>query len=386
MRCKDGPIATQTVDCVSSSVDDHLLNTDIRDVATQVTLLCSFKEVEYTVQMSLFSSVLQVSLMLGKLIECPPSEITLIFEGEVISRHPMFSLGELILSKHEAVSPDECIKLLVSRQPSIPAWIRLTAIFLCTTSLKPITFRMHTSSPVANVKKQLRELLRCPVACLSIYAADGAVLPDAILLRDLGAAAAGRVYCRVHAAEPTMLQPGVSTSVRDQIQRANSTWCRDALAAGCKRPRDDRSGGGNDSGGGRRPGGLFDALKPGFLSSRQPAPPPKDAARPPPPDGEQQPPDFLRPVPSAGSAAGDASHAVGPPPRRAVQAACSDAAAAPRVPEAGSDGPAAAAAAAISAAARRAAATRGIPDVLRAGRRPPPGGAESGPGCSSRTQ
>ena len=120
IRCKDDSFSTEMVDCVPSSVNDPLLNTDIRDVATHATFLCTFNDVEYAVKGSLFSSVLQVSLMLGKLIECPPSEITLICKGEVISRNPMFSLGELILSKHEAVSPDECIKLLVSGSHRYP--------------------------------------------------------------------------------------------------------------------------------------------------------------------------------------------------------------------------------------------------------------------------
>ena len=62
------------------------------------------------------------------------------------------------LSKPDCSLVDGCIKLLISRRPPGPTWIQLKLIFLCTTSLKPTSFLLHSASPIADVKMQLLEL------------------------------------------------------------------------------------------------------------------------------------------------------------------------------------------------------------------------------------
>jgi hypothetical protein len=125
----------------------------------------------------------------------------------------------------------------------------------------------------------VQESLRCH-ACLSIHSADGALLPTAISLRDLGVADGGRLYCRILAQEPALLPQravaDAAAAVREQIRIADRIWRRGPPSAGSKRPLDDPEagdeasigvgvGGGGGEQAGHRSASLFVAMRQGFL-------------------------------------------------------------------------------------------------------------------------
>ena len=79
---------------------------------------------------------------------------------------------------------------------------------------------MRASSHVADVKHELRDLLRIPNLCLSLHRADGEPLPDGASLRDLGVRDGERVYCRIHTEDPPPAAAVDAGRVREQIKRA----------------------------------------------------------------------------------------------------------------------------------------------------------------------
>ena len=166
-------------------------------------------------------TVLQLSERLGKIMQCPPSELVLICKGRFISRHPMFSLEAL-----GVFDSSPACKLVISRRPPGPTWIAITTVFLCSSSLTPLIFCIHTDSTVASVKERVRELLCCPAAVTSLHLADGAALPDSLTLRNLGVADGGRIYCRIRSDEPEPLPPSAfaaaAAAVREQVVRAEA--------------------------------------------------------------------------------------------------------------------------------------------------------------------
>jgi hypothetical protein len=279
-RCEASDLTNVEQETQETSLSYHFRSLDpAKDKATEVTLKCAFNHQHLILKVRSNSNILQISFMIGRMLQCPHSDLVLICKGEVISRHPMFSLEDLGFSTPCSSSSDGSIKLLISRRPPGPTWIKFTAAFLCTTSLKPLTFRMHSASPVANVKRQVQESLRCH-ACLSIHSADGALLPTAISLRDLGVADGGRLYCRILAQEPALLPQravaDAAAAVREQIRIADRIWRRGPPSAGSKRPLDDPEagdeasigvgvGGGGGEQAGHRSASLFVAMRQGFL-------------------------------------------------------------------------------------------------------------------------
>ena len=145
---------------------------------------------------------------------------------------------------------------------------------------------MHASSPVANVKQQLRELLRCAVASLSVYGADGALLPDTMSLSELGFSSGCRLYCRILAEEPAPLTAdaaaglgafvpnGFPADIRELIRKADAAFhgrvgSSEAVPTQGKRSRD--SGYNRGAGCRKATRGLFAGMRRGFLSFRGPA-------------------------------------------------------------------------------------------------------------------
>jgi hypothetical protein len=142
-----------------------------------------------------------------------PSELLLICRGRILSQRPNSSLASFGLAERGAY------RLLVIRRPVRPAWLRITvtAHILCC-SLPLIHVPMRSSSLVADVKRELRDMLRIPALCLSLHRADGEPLPDGASLRDLGDGE--RVYCRIHTEDPPPAAAVEAGRVREQIQRA----------------------------------------------------------------------------------------------------------------------------------------------------------------------
>ena len=174
------------------------------------TLHCVAHNFNRSLRTSQTATFLQLSELLGQLQQTSSSELVPICKGSVIFRQSMFSLQDLGVFK----SSPEC-KLPISQRPAGPTWLRITTLFLCSSSLLPCISFMHVDSSVANVKMQLREHLRCPVAVLCLHLADGAALPDTLTLRDLGFKDSGRLYCRVRSEEPKALPPSARFAAAD---------------------------------------------------------------------------------------------------------------------------------------------------------------------------
>jgi hypothetical protein len=149
---------------------------------------------------------------LAQRIEKLSSELLLICRGEIISSHPNSSLESFGL----AVGGAYQLLVIVTR-----AWLRVTAHILCS-SFPPMPLPMCASSHVADVKHELRDLLRIPNLCLSLHLADGEPLPDGASLRDLGVRDGERVYCRIHTEDPPPAAAVDAGRVREQIRRAEA--------------------------------------------------------------------------------------------------------------------------------------------------------------------
>ena len=190
-----------------------------------------FIKTKYSLQVSHHETILQILQRIAKVTKCPSSELVLICNGKVVSSHPMFSLEALDLLDSSATC-----KLLVLQRPPGPAWLRITVVFLCSSSLSPIVYHMHSDSPISRVKSQLREALRCSVAEFSLHLADGAALPDAVTLSELGLADDERIYCRIRSEAPEPVPPSglaaAAAAVREQVRRADAVHCG---GVGCKR-------------------------------------------------------------------------------------------------------------------------------------------------------
>ena len=194
---------------------------------------CVAQDFKCRLQVSKCETVFQLLQRISKIKKCPPSSLVLICKGKVVSRHPMFSLEALCLF----ASSTSC-KLLISQRPPGPVWLRITVVFLCSSSLSPIVYYMHSGSRVSKIKSQLREDLRCSVAEFSLHLADGAALPDAVMLSDLGLADDERIYCRIRSEAPEPVPPSgmaaAAAAVREQVRRADAMHCG---GVGCKRLR-----------------------------------------------------------------------------------------------------------------------------------------------------
>ena len=194
---------------------------------------CMFINTQWSLRVKAYETILQISQRIAKVTKCTPSELVLICKGKVVSCHPMFSLEALDLFESSAIC-----KLLVLQRPPGPAWLRITVVFLCSSSLSPIVYHMHSDSPISRVKSQLREALRCSVAEFSLHLADGAALPDAVTLSDLGLADDERIYCRIRSEAPEPVPPSglaaAAAAVREQVRRADAMHCG---GIGCKRLR-----------------------------------------------------------------------------------------------------------------------------------------------------
>ena len=217
------------------AIDDNhkKVGNDCSFVVSDRTLHCVSQNFKCSLRICSYETVLQLSQRLGEIMKRPPSELVLICKGKVISRHPMFTLEAL-----GAFSSSSSCKLLITQRPPGPNWLLITTVFLCSSSLSPLIFCMHADSPVAAVKGRVRDLLRCPVAVFSLHLADGAALPDAATLRDLGVAYGDRIYCRIRCEEPEAVPPSVlaaaAAAVREQVRQADAA--HDGRV-GCKRRR-----------------------------------------------------------------------------------------------------------------------------------------------------
>jgi hypothetical protein len=107
-----------------------------------------------------------------------PSELLLICRGRIfiLSRRPNSSLASFGLEVGGAY------KLLVIRRPGKHVWLASHPM----SSAPPFPPRPSPCAPQADVKHELRDLLRIPNLCLSLHRADGEPLPDGASLRDLG--------------------------------------------------------------------------------------------------------------------------------------------------------------------------------------------------------
>ena len=219
----------------SSSWSQNNSNNEEETIENKKTFNCIAIGFKCSLPVCESETVLQLSERLGKIMQCPPSELILICKGRFISRHPMFSLKAL-----GVFGSSPMCKLIISQRPPGPTRIFITTIFLCSSSLTPLVICMHADSPVASVKGRVRELLCCPIAVISLHLADGATLPDAATMRDLGVADGDRIYCRICSEEPEPIQPSAfaaaAAAVREQVRLADAIHLG---RNGCKRPRED---------------------------------------------------------------------------------------------------------------------------------------------------
>ena len=236
-----------------------------------------------SLQVSQDDTVLHLCVRLGKQMQYPPSCLVLISKGKILTSRMDATLASfgLFMPVPSHATSGSCCKILVSKMPPGPEWIEFTTRFLCTTSLKPVTCRMHAESPIANVKRQLRELLRCPNASFFLYAADGNPLSDTTIIRDLKVSNGSRLYCRVLAEEPAPNAPTAAT-VQPLIREADAAWHTGVIGgAGAQEQRRERKRG-RDDGPERGPcfrkaaRSPFAGMRRGFLSD--PCRPPEVAA------------------------------------------------------------------------------------------------------------
>ena len=217
--CPVGAIMSSTPRTENKSEKEKILH------CISLNFKCSLKVGQY-------DTVLQLSKRLGNMLNRPPSELALICKGKVLSRYPMSNLEALGIFSSSTAS-----KLLISQRPPGPNWVRLTIVFLCSSSLSPVVFYMHTDSLICRVQCQLREHLRCAVAQFALHLADGAALPEDETLRNLGVADDDRIYCRVLSEEPRPVPPSAmaaaAAAVRVLVLRADAAHF---AGAGRKRP------------------------------------------------------------------------------------------------------------------------------------------------------
>jgi hypothetical protein len=140
-------------------------------------------------------------------------EFLLVCRGMILSNEPESSLASLGLAVGDVYT------LLVIRRSVTPTWLRITAYFLCS-SIPPIQIPIRATRSPADLKTEVRSVLRIPGLCLSLHLADGEPLPDGASLRDLGVRDGGRVYCRIHTEDPLPAAAVEAGRVREQIRRA----------------------------------------------------------------------------------------------------------------------------------------------------------------------
>ena len=232
------------------------------------TLRCVSKDFTCSLRISQHATVLQLSERLGQLMHTTPSQLVLICNDCTISRHPLFTLKDLGVF----TSLRDC-KVLISKKPAKSTWPRIIAVFLCSSSLSPLAFRMHSDSSVAQVKRQLRELLRCPVAVLSLHLADGAALLEVATLRELGVADGHRLYCRIWSEEPAASSlDAAAATVREQVRQADALYFDGVRSK--RRGQDDEAAGCDRNDGGKSAKGTktFLGVRRGFLCAPEAAP------------------------------------------------------------------------------------------------------------------
>jgi hypothetical protein len=150
-----------------------------------------------------------------------PSELRLICNGKNISSNPRSTLASL------GLQVGAVYKLRVIRRPVTHTWLRTTVHVLCS-SFPPMQIPMHFSSSAADVKREVRYLLRIPGLCLSFHHADGKLLSDRGSLWSLGVRDGGRLYCRIHTEDPPPVAAVDAERVREQILRATAGGVSDA--------------------------------------------------------------------------------------------------------------------------------------------------------------
>lgn len=244
---------------------------------------CVSYDFKCCLRVSLDDTVLNLCARMGPQMHCSPSDLVLISKGKILNNYMDNTLEALELFKPKSASTtlsNRC-KILVIRRTT--TWIHITTTFLCTTSLKPIICRMHTASPVSNIKKQLREILRCPTASLVLYGANAALLPDTMTIQDLRVSSGCRLYCRILAEEPTPQEfTAIYTGghvcnggmvVTEQIRAADAKWHNGAIGRGPapQRKRGCDNGPEADSCGRKAARGAFAGMRRGFLTCRGPA-------------------------------------------------------------------------------------------------------------------
>jgi hypothetical protein len=184
-------------------------------VVDGLTLVCASNENECSLCLSPEDSVSKLTDLLDQNMDDLPPEYLLVCKGQILSRRPEATLASFGLAM------GGIYKLLVI-PPVTPTWLRLTAHILCS-SFPPMSIPMRASSPVAHVKRELRDLLRIPTLCLSIHLAVGEPLPDGASLRDLGVQDGERIYCRIHTVDPPPAAAVDAERVREQIRRMEGT-------------------------------------------------------------------------------------------------------------------------------------------------------------------
>ncbi len=211
-------------------------------------------------------------------MRCCPSNLIIICKGRILSRQPKSTLQELGVA--DALGEKGSCKLVVLQRLSAPTWPRLQVCILGQT-IKPLTLRMHASSPIINVKRQIREKLRIPNLAFSLHTVDGELLHDDLSLRDLRIPDGGRLFCRIRAEDPAVAvdadqEEQAAAAVRELIRQIESgPNATRAPSSGSKRRRGSE-GATLDVGGGapdRRPAGFL-GMRRGFLLAGPPAAPP----------------------------------------------------------------------------------------------------------------
>ena len=202
-----------TFDAIDSSDGSQTMTDYPLGTFDAITVKCVSSNWKCSLILSPADKVCHLTNLLAQRMNSLPSELRLICSGRVLSRRPTSSLASFGLATGGAY------KLLVIRRPVTQTWLRITAHVLCC-SLPPMQLPMHASSPAADVKREVRDLLRIPALCLSLHLPDGEPLPDGASLRDLGVRDGGRVYCRIHTEDPPPPAAVDAERVRELIRRA----------------------------------------------------------------------------------------------------------------------------------------------------------------------
>ena len=192
----------------------------------EIYLHCLSENVSESFAIGLTDSVQHLCSVIADQVKCQPTDLTIICNGNKISKHLTCTLDELDI--YNALAKTGACKLMVLQRSSpSPKWLRIQVHTVCST-IQPLDLRVHSANLAITVKHHIRELLRNLNLVLFLHATDGELLPDDLTLRDLRIPDGGRLYCRIHTEPPladvdAVQEERAAAAVRKLIQQMEAT-------------------------------------------------------------------------------------------------------------------------------------------------------------------